>query len=126
MKKSIIIVFVSLAIVAASVTCLIVFMPHLQRVVSMSGGVLELEFEDGSKQYLAGGGEVFVDLNTRCKIRVITPIEDDKHVLKVKDSKGNYIEYSDGIVFDERKFYIFDLYQENGNFATSFYVEVKE
>ncbi len=74
MKKSIILVFVSLAIVAVSVTCLIVFMPHLQREVRMSGGVLELEFEDGSKQYVARGEIIYVELNTRCKIRAITPV----------------------------------------------------
>lgn len=124
MKKSIIIAFVSLAIVAASVTCLIVFMPYLQRVVSMSGGVLELEFEDGSKQYVARGEIIYVELNTRCKIRAITPVAENEHVLKVNDGNGNLIDCNNSITFDERRVYMFDLYEESGNFTSFFCVEV--
>ena len=124
MKKTITIAIVSLMIFIVSATCLAVFMPHLQRDVRMSGGVLQLEFEDGRKQYAARGEVIRVELNTRCNISVVTSVATNKHVIKVKDGNGNLIDCNSSITFDERRVYIFDLYEESGNFTSFFCVEV--
>ncbi len=49
---------------------------------------------------------------------------ENEHVLKVNYGKGNLIDCNSSITFDEKRIYMFDLYDESGNFTSFFCVEV--
>ncbi|MDE5990046.1 MAG: hypothetical protein K2H36_00500 [Clostridia bacterium] len=109
-----------LASIIVSIVLMAVFIPHYQNSIKSSGGVLELEFEDGSKQYVAIGGRIYVEMGSKCKVRAITPTSEDNYVLSLKN--GEIAE--DGIViFDKQATYFFDIYLSSGNFVAEFFVE---
>ena len=119
MKKKVSIC-VMLASVIISIVLLCVFIPHFQDSVRSSGGVLEIQFEDGAKQYVAKGGSVRVEIGSKCKIKAITSMPSSNYSLSVKN--GSLAEDGE-IIFDKQGLYVFDLYLSSGNFVADFYVE---
>ena len=111
---------VLLVSVIVSIVLLVVFIPHFQYVVQSSGGVLELEFEDGSKQYVPNGGRVNVAVGSKCIVKVNTPTSGDNYELRLKNGEIN----DDGtVVFGTQQLYFFDLHLVSGNFTATFLVE---
>ena len=112
---------VILASVIVSFLLLVVFIPHYQNSVKYSGGVLELEFEDGTKQYVANGGTINVAMGSNCTVRVNTPTSSDNYEIRLKNGE---ISEDGTVVFDSRQLYVFDLYLTSGIGVAMFLVEV--
>lgn len=111
---------VLLVSVIVSIVLLVVFIPHFQNAVQLSGGVLELEFEDGSKQYVPNGGRINVAVGSKCIVKVNTPTSSDNYEIRLK--KGEIAD--DGtVVFGTQQLYVFDLYLDRGYFPATFFVE---